>query len=247
MPFNNPPEIPLPWGQGGSMPPPGGWLTSYPYQRNALIDFSTDPTGWPADNNEPTRKELDPTLNYHIQGTNSELYPSDWFDWEGDWIWKSEYEGRQGVIGIEKATFQQVEGSIIYWHLDNLPERQPVKHLWVELEYYILDRGEPPNVTNPFPWIDPDPSSSTVEGRFIFEHLGNNWYRMNGWWQFEPNPIWEDFSFRFFPSYNLDEHTVFIDYVHIATECVVPEPGTMLLFGSGLIGLAGFRRRFKKS
>lgn len=27
----------------------------------------------------------------------------------------------------------------------------------------------------------------------------------------------------------------------------IPEPTTMLLFGSGLIGLAGFRRRFKKS
>jgi len=26
-----------------------------------------------------------------------------------------------------------------------------------------------------------------------------------------------------------------------------PEPTTMLLFGSGLIGLAGFRRKFKKS
>jgi hypothetical protein len=26
----------------------------------------------------------------------------------------------------------------------------------------------------------------------------------------------------------------------------IPEPTTILLFGSGLVGLAGFRRRFKK-
>jgi hypothetical protein len=28
---------------------------------------------------------------------------------------------------------------------------------------------------------------------------------------------------------------------------VIPEPGTMLLLGSGLLGLAGFRRRLNKS
>lgn len=38
-----------------------------------------------------------------------------------------------------------------------------------------------------------------------------------------------------------------INYVATMNLEPVPEPTTMLLFGSGLIGLAGFRRRFKKS
>jgi len=48
--------------------------------------------------------------------------------------------------------------------------------------------------------------------------------------------------------YNINEPLgVMIDNVAFGGLNPIPEPTTMLLFGTGLIGLAGFRRRFKKS
>jgi hypothetical protein len=45
-------------------------------------------------------------------------------------------------------------------------------------------------------------------------------------------------------AHNDDDHDDFAIRIHAIPN---PEPSTMLLFGAGLIGLAGFRRKFKKS
>lgn len=228
-PFIVPPE---------SVLPPEDWTTAFPYQRNAMIDFATDPHTWPFDANAgaPAR-ELSPSVgNYILEGTHDpDYYDSDYLVWVPDqmqWFDTHPAAGdRQGLIGVSNQ--ENVEFTLNY-HLDNVPTRNPVKHMWIEIEYYYSGTGT---------WsaaIVPSIGKLT-EAAVDQVQLQDGWYRWNGWAELKPNPLWEDI-FVTVSTNPTASGTLLVDYIHVATECV-PEPGTMALFGIGGVALVLLRRR----
>ncbi|MFO7901366.1 MAG: PEP-CTERM sorting domain-containing protein [Planctomycetota bacterium] len=240
--FNNPPEE-------AAVIPEGGWVTQFPYQRNVMIDFATNPTGWPADETDETnesRKDLVPGENYHMQGTDDELlYESDWIEWRGpvEWVDTSDTlpGDRQGMIGIVGQENGTEIGLTL--HLDNRDRDWPRKHIWVEMEL-LMDPASVTAVTD----VTASGDSQPVADADLAAELSDGWGRQNYWVAVEPNPVWEalniDFEVTDDEAGNIPG-TVLIDYVHVATECV-PEPGTFCLFGLGsLLGLVVWWRRRK--
>lgn len=224
-PFVNPPE-------SNTSIPTGGWETPFPYQRNALIDFRTDPATWLAD---PVQgKDLVPGVNCDFEGEkDGDWYESDWFDWSGSGIvWHDQDptgSGRQGLSGIED---QENTDAALTWHLDNCPIENTAKHIYLEVEYYANGYGE---------WfIAPSgPGCVFVNITEDVTDLGGGWVRRNIWILLEPNPPWEELAFNFYSNETIGG-TVLIDHIHVATECV-PEPAALSLLVLG--GLALIRRR----
>lgn len=250
--------------------PPDSFITSYPYQRNVLINFTTDPHTWLVDGPDwgpgaVTKKFPDPgnpDEDYHLQGTNDlELYESDYLLWfnppDLNYIDTDASLGasRQGMIGIYQRSIRGIPvidpPASFLINLDNLIEPRPIKHIWIEAEYFLGSNLDPSTGFSFNPVLrGVDPSTSfplTIENEEIVETIQGvgTWYRINYSGIIEPNPPYERISWTF--TTGEPQETILFDYIHVATECVVPEPTTMLLFGSGLISLAGLRRRFKKS
>ena len=74
-------------------------------------------------------------------------------------------------------------------------------------------------------------------------------------WTFElePNPCYERILIDFLSNATVGGDTLCAAgdctpeyFVALATQCVVPIPGAIWLFGAGLLGLVGFRKKFKK-
>ncbi|MBI4774238.1 MAG: hypothetical protein HY788_08680 [Deltaproteobacteria bacterium] len=81
--------------------------------------------------------------------------------------------------------------------------------------------------------------------------IGGYKYYFTEWsFKIEPNPCWENVYFDFNVT---GDDLVGVNcplplktYAAIATQCVVPIPGAVWLFGAGLLGLVGFRKKIKK-
>ncbi len=236
--FINPPET------DDVIVPPDGWESSFPYQRNVMVDFGTNPDTWPdpgANDEIPSAYQDDAVDfqdgdNYALQGTNDpDWKDSDWGAGDGvEWFDDdpTQQTTRQGMIGFYDAESQ--DGFIVL-HLDNDPVARPLKHFYLEMELFSAGGG---NLGMP----DYDLSVGDVtDYNVTTEVTSDGWTRMNVWVEFQPNPEWEEMSLDFFTSPTASS-TVLVDYIHIATECV-PEPATMTMLAIGAVALIRRPRR----
>lgn len=74
--------------------------------------------------------------------------------------------------------------------------------------------------------------------------LGNNILACTWLFEIDPQP---DKEWVIINTGLFNTNPINISYANMYSECVIPEPTTMLLLGSGLVGLIGARRKFKKS
>jgi len=217
VPFTNPPEVNYP-----------GWVTDYPYQRNAFIDFLVDPTAGGGIPGVVYSGYDDPVL----QG-------SDFVQISGDleWIPAIPNVPRAGFIGIDNSAGQTPLTAEMVLHIDNWDDPNLAKHIWLEAvvggtdpDLFDLSLRGPGGYQVDFDAEDLQPIG--MEG-------GLFWGRANAWGLIQPNPPWEELVMT------LDVppgHVAVVDTAHIATECV-PEPGTLVLLGIGVLGLAFCGRR----
>lgn len=219
------------------------WVTPFPYQRNIMVGFDTDPHSWPDHITSPTlgeRKALTPSVVHHEGIDDDRLYASDWLGGDvqpptgGSTLWlATDTEtgtNRQGIFvmdGNAGSTFTLV------WHIDNWDLPREEKHFFVEAEYYTTSNVGLDELIS---------SSGQIEVLAPhYETLPSGWVRWYSWATLTPNPEWEEMvntvTFE-------DPGKLLLDYMHIATECV-PEPSTCVLLGTGALVLLGFawRRR----
>ena len=161
-------------------------------------------------------------------------------------------------LGYEYTVHFNVTGnnflSQTYMHIDleNEENLDKIKLFWVGFHYTVdpITGGDfLPNET--FVDIIANYKDGSQTGSILFDYFnlepGQDGF--SGWAYFAaslfPQPASEEFSifadasFMGMPIFHIDE-------IEIATKCVVPVPSAIFLFGGGLAGLVGLRRRKEK-
>jgi PEP-CTERM motif len=220
--FVNPPEDFFP-----------GWATPFPYQRNISWDFSQNPVGGPSSNGAPGATyegTLDPLLkssDFVAFAGAVQYYPGP----------NNTVLGQYGnAIGIINNTNGILAGSATF-HIDNVIDMEPVKHLWLELTG-VATAGDAATIT-----VIPPAGYTTSNVLYMDQQISVNppLYLQDYGYTIQPNPPGEDIVFNFSVAPGgVDLFTS----LHVATESV-PEPGSVILLGIGTLGALGcaWRRR----
>jgi hypothetical protein len=138
------------------------WVTAYPYQRNILWDFTSDPVY-----NPPQYTGYDDPV----------LYPSDWV--ESGLTWFQDL----GAIGIDNTTGTEIASGSAIFHIDNWDREWLEKHIWIEVETTAIS-GDDYNLALGLP---SGYAVGALSGAFD-PAITDTWYVQ----PIMPNPPWED-------------------------------------------------------
>lgn len=116
--------------------------------------------------------------------------------------------------------------------IPNQPIPNPTKLVYIQItsDKYTYANTQPTVTTS-----GGTGASSVTSPYFSIQHP-NGWYTYNWLIEIHPNPEWEQVTFLFTGSTNIEE-------IVVDTICI-PEPGSFVVLGSGLVaGLCSLRRR----
>ena len=188
-----------------------GWLSEPPYQRNVFIDFSEDPEAAPG-----------PIPGAVYSGlADADVWGSDLFTYTGDVT----LDQLNDMIGIDNGGL-----GAISMRLANLPILNPVKRIYVEGIVSLSNIFDILNISATY--LLPDDSYTIIDSDYGVEEIDPenpdpNRKRLFLWAIIKPNPPWEAAAIvlgkpaepPIIPPIPITGDA-WIEYVHIATECV---------------------------